>query len=184
MPQNLSTCEKTVYKPFPFAYDAVKMREACKNIVLCPMTESDLAEVLVIESDSFPQPWSKAHFLDEIRSPYAFPLVALSQEGSVLGYICPMLLLDEGHILDVAVRKECRGQGLGKMLVEKILAECRERGAAYVSLEVRPSNTAAVLLYRILGFVETGLRKRYYENGEDALLMEYIFDREERGDAV
>ena len=154
------------------------------HITVCPMTESDLDQVLAIESASFPHPWSKTHFLDELNSPYAFPLVALNQEGAVIGYICPMLLLDEGHILDVAVRTDQRGRGLGKLLVERVLDECRDRGAAFVSLEVRPSNTAAISLYRLLGFVETGRRKRYYEDGEDALLMEYIYrDREERGDA-
>jgi ribosomal-protein-alanine N-acetyltransferase len=102
----------------------------------------------------------------------------------VLGYICPICILDEGHILDVAVRKESQGQRVGELLVEKALGECRERGAAFVSLEVRPSNGAAISLYHRLAFVDTGRRKQYYENGEDALLMEYIFQREERGDAV
>lgn len=151
------------------------MRDACKDIFVCPMTESDLAEVLAIESDSFPHPWSIAHFLDELKSAHSFPLVALNQEGALLGYICPMLLLDEGHILDVAVRTEHRGHGVGKMLVERVLVDCRERGAAFVSLEVRPSNAAAILLYKRLGFIETGRRKRYYGDGEDALLMEYIY---------
>jgi ribosomal-protein-alanine N-acetyltransferase len=86
-----------------------------------------------------------------------------------------MVLLDEGHILNVAVRSDQRGQGLGKLLVERVIAECRERGVAFVSLEVRPSNASAIALYRTIGFVETGKRKNYYENGEDAILMEYIF---------
>src|SRR6266540_1370431 len=161
------------------------MSEVVKNVIVCPMAESDLEDVLLIESDSFPQPWSKTHFLDEIKSPHSFPLVALNHDGLVVGYICPMLLLDEGHILNVALRKEFRGQGLGKLLVENVLRECRERGASFVSLEVRPSNTAALSLYKALGFVEIGRRKKYYENGEDALLMEYIYDdREEGGNAV
>ncbi|RQW76978.1 MAG: ribosomal-protein-alanine N-acetyltransferase, partial [Geobacter sp.] len=62
---------------------------------------------------------------------------------------------------------------------------CRGRGASFVSLEVRFSNITAISLYRSLGFTETGRRKSYYENGEDALLMEYIYDKEkESGDAV
>lgn len=155
------------------------------DIVVCPMAESDLQEILAIEADSFPHPWSKTHFLDELNSPHSFPLVALDQDGAVIGYICPMFLLDEGHILDVAVRRDYRGHGVGKFLVEKVLGECRERGGAFVSLEVRPSNTAAISLYKRLGFVESGRRKRYYENGEDAILMEFIFkNREENGDAV
>lgn len=162
-----------------------EMSEKGNDIIICPMTEPDLEEVLAIEADSFPLPWSKTHFLDELASPHAFPLVAMDREGRVAGYICPMFLLDEGHILDVAVRRDCRGQGVGKLLVEKVLAECRERGGAFVFLEVRASNAAAITLYEQLGFVETGRRKRYYENGEDAILMEYIFKNgEENRDAV
>jgi ribosomal-protein-alanine N-acetyltransferase len=145
------------------------------DIVICAMTESDLPQVISIEVDSYPRPWSKSHFLDELASPHSFPLVALDQEGTLAGYICPMVLLDEGHILNVAVRKESRGLGLGKLLMERTLMECRDRGAEFVSLEVRPSNGSALALYRKLGFAETGRRKKYYENGEDAILMEYIF---------
>jgi ribosomal-protein-alanine N-acetyltransferase len=145
------------------------------------MAESDLAEVTAIEADSFPQPWSKTHFLDELASSLSFPLVAIDQAGTVLGYICPICILDEGHILDIAVRKESRGQKVGQLLVEKVIAESRDRGAAFVSLEVRPSNGAAIALYHRLSFVETGRRKKYYENGEDALLMEYVYEKQVEG---
>lgn len=156
-----------------------------KDIVICPMTESDLDAVLSIEIDSYPRPWSKTHFLDELASPHAYPLVALDPAGIVAGYICPMILLDEGHVMNVAVRREFRGQGLGKLLMERVLTECRERGVEFVTLEVRPSNTAAIALYRKLRFKETGRRKKYYENGEDAILMEYLFNsREDCGDAI
>ncbi len=145
------------------------------DIIICPMSEADLDQVLAIEQDSFPSPWNRRHFLDELSSPYAFPLTALTGDGRVAGYICPMLLLDEGHILNVAVSPEFRGCGLGQLLVERVIAECREGGAAFVSLEVRPSNATAIVLYERLGFTVTGRRKRYYGDGEDALLMEYVY---------
>ena len=145
-----------------------------KDTLICPMTEADLDEVMAIEVESYPRPWSMSHFLDELASPHSFPLAALDQEGKVAGYICPLALLDEGHILNVAVRADQRGRGLGKLLVERVLGECRQRGVEFVSLEVRPSNASAIALYRTIGFVEAGRRKNYYENGEDAILMEYI----------
>ncbi len=161
------------------------MKNALGDISVCPMTERDLEQVLAIEKDAFPLPWTRHHFLDELRSPHSFPLVALGQDGHVVGYICPMQLLDEGHILDVAVRKDLCGRGLGRLLVETVLRMCREKGAGFVSLEVRPSNVSAISLYQRLGFAEVGRRKGYYEKGEDALLMEYIFNNnEEGGDAV
>ena len=151
------------------------MDNRLEEITICPMSESDLDGVLAIENDSFPRPWTRAHFLAELESTHSFPLVALGAESQIMGYVCPMLILDEGHILDVAVDRNHRGKGIGKLLVERVLSDCRGREAAFVSLEVRESNLSAIHLYRQLGFIETGCRKAYYENGEDALLMEYIF---------
>jgi ribosomal-protein-alanine N-acetyltransferase len=99
----------------------------------------------------------------------------VGNDGSVAGFICPFLVLDEGHILDVAVGNTRRGEGIGGLLVETALRLLRERGALRVSLEVRTSNAPAISLYRRLGFEVSGLRKRYYENGEDALLMDITF---------
>lgn len=148
------------------------------------MTATDLEEVLAIENDSFPHPWNRDHFLDELKSVHAFPLVALDPGKRIIGYICPRLILDEGQILNVAVLRAFRGQSIGRILLERVLADCRERGGSTVSLEVRPSNHAAIALYQGLGFVATGIRRNYYENGEDAILMEYIFADNEVDDAV
>jgi ribosomal-protein-alanine N-acetyltransferase len=175
----LNRQQKTVYNPLAFAYDATEMSEVMKDLVICPMTESDLERILAIEVDSYRRPWSKPHFLDEIKSPHSFPLVAFDQEGMLTGYICPMMLLDEGHILNIAVHREFRGKGVAKFLMETVIRDCRVRGAAYISLEVRPSNEAAITLYRKFGFVETGIRRKYYENGEDAILMDYLFANNE-----
>jgi len=154
------------------------------EIAICRMTEADLDEILAIENGSFPLPWNRDHFLDELKSVHAFPLVAFDPEENVMGYICPRLLFDEGHILNVAVNRAFRGCGVGRHLVERVLRDCREGGADTVSLEVRPSNHAAISLYRQLGFVETGRRRNYYENGEDALLMDFTFENDEVDNAV
>ncbi len=146
------------------------------------MTEDALEEVLEIERVSFPSPWCREHFIAELQSPYSFPLVATDSEGKICGYICPMLVLDEGHILNVAVHPDFRGKGIGRLLIQKVIDECGLQDAEYVSLEVRTSNIVAVSLYRKIGFVITGRRKRYYENGEDAYIMEYIFNRQEGDD--
>ncbi len=153
------------------------------DITIFEMTPDDLEGVLAIEAESFPAPWTKEHFTAEIDSPLSFPLVAEDQRKVVIGYVCPMVVIDEGHILNVAVHRDCRGLGVGRLLVETALRECLRRGAAFVSLEVRPSNTTARQLYQRLGFVNIGRRKNYYENGEDALIMEYDFGRDE-DDAV
>jgi ribosomal-protein-alanine N-acetyltransferase len=150
--------------------------------MICPMTEDCLDAVLAIEADSFPSPWSRQHFVGELNSAYSFPMVALDPEGIIAGYICPMLVIDEGHILNVAVDRKFRGRGIGRLLVERVIMDCRLQGAEFISLEVRPSNTPALSLYRQLGFIVTGRRKAYYENGEDAIMMEYIFNTNEGND--
>jgi ribosomal-protein-alanine N-acetyltransferase len=160
------------------------MRNSFIEIAIRTMTEADLEEILAIEIDSFSFPWIRDHFLDELKSSHAFPLVALDQEESIIGYICPRLLLGEGHILNVAVRQDFRGQGVARLLVERILDDCRKKGGEVIFLEVRLSNEAAIALYRQVGFIETGIRRKYYENGEDAILMEYHFTDYEVDDAV
>lgn len=161
----------------------VPMEADTIDITLCPMSEKDLDAVLEIEERSFPRPWNRSHFIAELTSPHSFPFVAFDSQDKIIGYICTMVVLDEGHILDVAVAPELRGKRVGDHLVRMGLNECRSRGADYVSLEVRASNLPAITLYKNIGFTEMGIRKRYYENGEDALMMEYIF-KENGADAI
>lgn len=156
------------------AYYLLNMAEIVTEITICPMTAADIDQILAIEKKSFPHPWLRQHFIDELNSPHAFPLSAFEPSGRLIGYICPMQLLDEGHILDVAVDPDLRGGGVGRLLVEQVIKDCRAAGAEFVSLEVRESNLSAISLYKKIGFAETGRRKRYYENGEDALMMECL----------
>jgi ribosomal-protein-alanine N-acetyltransferase len=148
-----------------------------EEIFIQPMKEADLEEVLAIEAASFPSPWNRQHFLSELASPLSFPLVARAVDETIVGYICSMLVLDEGTILNVAVRPESRSRGIGRLLVETALHQFMELGAAFVALEVRPTNLAAFSLYESLGFGITGRRSAYYANGEDAVLMEYEIKR-------
>jgi dihydroorotate dehydrogenase electron transfer subunit len=151
------------------------MNEIPYEITIRAMAEPDLEEVLAIEVDSYPLPWNRDHFIDELRSDHSFPLVAIGADERIAGYICPRFLLDEGHIYNIAVHRSFRKRGVGRILLEKVLGICREKGGVTLYLEVRTSNQAAVALYRQAGFVSTGVRSRYYENGEDAILMEFNF---------
>lgn len=136
-----------------------------------PMTAADLDAVLLIEQSSFPLPWKREHFLHEITAPHSFPFVA-EIDGKVAGYVCLMSLFEEAQILDIAVAAEQRGRGVGRLLMEKALAVAREKGAEIMALEVRESGTAAIGLYRALGFRQVGIRANYYESRENAVLME------------
>lgn len=156
-----------------------------EGITIRPMTETDLDQVTAVENASYPAPWSRDLFRSELSSPHAFPLSAVLEDGTIAGYICPTLVFDEGEILNVAVRSDLRGKGVGRLLLETALSRLSTMGAARIYLEVRPSNRVAASLYKSCGFVARGRRKAYYENGEDAILMEYdVKDWKENNHAV
>jgi len=141
-----------------------------EEVTLRPFVASDLPAVLEIERRSFPSPWKPEVFLGELQNPYA-RLVVAERERRVVGYFCRWLVADEVHILDIAVHPAQRGCGIGKVLLQEILAEARGCGACSASLEVRVSNLPAIALYHSSGFSQVAIRRQYYENGEDALLM-------------
>jgi [ribosomal protein S18]-alanine N-acetyltransferase len=132
--------------------------------------ESDLPAVVAIEQTSFPLPWTEAAFRSELSNSCSW-LWVVEERSIVTGYVCVWFIHDEGQIVNVAVLPEYRRNGLGKVLLCHVLQEAITRGICALSLEVRRSNRAAIELYKNFGFQEVTIRERYYENGEDALLM-------------
>lgn len=132
----------------------------------------DVDAVAEIEENTFARPWSRESFRQELtRNAVARYLVA-EENGEILGYAGAWVILDESHITNIAVRENARGRGLGKRLTSELLQVLSNLGACYATLEVRVSNERAHNLYKSLGFVTVGKRKRYYEdNNEDAWLM-------------
>ena len=139
--------------------------------VIRPMSETDLNAVLTIEQDSFSTPWRREHFEHEIAAPHSFPFIA-ECNVIVVGYVCLISLFEEAQILDIAVAPEQRGRGIARMLMDHAISVARENDAEVLALEVRVSNIAAITLYEQSGFVRTGLRQKYYEGRDDAVLME------------
>ncbi len=94
---------------------------------------------------------------------------------ALAGYFLIMLALDEAHLLNITVRRDLQGQGLGRMLLDKVAAIAREKGMRSVLLEVRPSNVHALAMYERYGFSRIGQRKGYYpaahNTREDAIVM-------------
>lgn len=147
-----------------------------------PMIDTDLDAVLAIEQACFPRAWSRAHFEDEIASLHSTPVVA-ELDGSVAGFLCLTVLLDESEILDVAVDSDFQRRGIGAALVEWACTEAQHQGAEILRLEVRATSLPAIALYEQFGFIRCGFRKAYYEQGIDALLMEKPLIKEDRVDA-
>ncbi len=152
-------------------------------LIIRKMTEIDLDAVLAIEQACFPRPWTKEHFLAEITSNHSTSVVA-EKQGQIAGYLSLSVLFDEAEILDVAVDPLLHGNGIGETIVRWSLKESLKLGASIIRLEVRTSSHPAITLYKKLGFTPTGLRKSYYENGTDALLMEKKLTEEDMLHAV
>jgi ribosomal-protein-alanine N-acetyltransferase len=134
-----------------------------------PMRLSDLPAVMETDRRSFPTPWSEEIWRQEITGPFGLYLV-LEEGDNLSGHIGLKLISGEAHVVTLAVRPERRRRGFARALIEAALGDPVSAGARYLHLEVRPSNVAARVLYRSLGFDETGVRPRYYGD-EDALLM-------------
>jgi ribosomal-protein-alanine N-acetyltransferase len=140
---------------------------------LAPMRADDLADVMEIERRSFSQPWTPGLFLHELKVPFSRVTLVRATNGTrtTLGYVCRWLVGDEGHILNLAVHPAHRGRGVGRLLVESVITEARTAGVDSVTLEVRHGNEAARALYLKLGFTDRGVRRNYYGQGDDAIIM-------------
>lgn len=127
--------------------------------------------ILEIEREANSAPWSERSFTNEIDHRHGHFLVALVK-GEVVAYGGVWLVIDEAHVITIAVAESQRRQGIARKLMIELLEHAKERGIQCASLEVRASNVAAITLYERLGFVETNKRKAYYpDNKEDAVVM-------------
>ena len=135
------------------------------------MLIEDLDQVMEIETDLFAMPWTKeGMFTFLTREDTMFFVV--EEKGRILGYCSMQTVLDEGDILNVAVRSDRQKEGIGYFLVDSMLMLAQAQGISLVHLEVRESNGTARRLYQRLGFVEDGLRRNYYTDPpENAVLM-------------
>ncbi|MEW5762805.1 MAG: ribosomal protein S18-alanine N-acetyltransferase [Bacillota bacterium] len=136
------------------------------------MGPEHIDQVLEIEASSFPTPWPRQTFEFEVLYNELAEYVVAVEGGRVVAYGGMWLVLDEAHVTNVAVHPAYRGRHIGRALMLELIRRARARGATRMTLEVRPSNTVARNLYKSLGFVEKGVRKKYYQdNKEDAIIM-------------
>ena len=140
-------------------------------IVIRDMRPEDVLEAAAIERSSFSMPWSENSFYGEVYGRYSITRVAVSNDR-IAGYVVGRIILDEGHLLDMAVEYAFRRRGIARRLMEDIIGGLRLNRCKAFYLEVRDSNCAARRLYESLGFTIIGTRKTYYKNPvEDACIM-------------
>lgn len=137
-----------------------------------PMLESDIDAIMQIEPHIYSHPWTRGNFSDSLVSGYS--AWVLLDGAEIIGYSLMMMVLDEAHLLNLSIAKAYQKQGLGRLLLEHMIAIAKRQNAANMFLEVRPSNISAIALYENIGFNEMAIRRGYYpaHNGrEDAVLM-------------
>ncbi len=138
------------------------------------MKVTDVEDVVAVERDAYPFPWTRGNFLDSLDSGYE-AWVLRDSEDRLLAYFLLMYVVEEVHLLNITVRPDVQGQGLGSKLLDKVMALARDASMPAVLLEVRPSNQHALSVYRHLGFEQIGVRKNYYPAAgaarEDAIVM-------------
>jgi ribosomal-protein-alanine N-acetyltransferase len=141
------------------------------SITIEPMSIDHIPQVYALERVCFTAPWDLSAYLGELRNPSAYYLVAM--EGHhLLGYGGMWVVEENAHVVTLAVRPDSRRGGLGRKLMDGLLAEARRRGAREVTLEVRAGNTPAQQLYTSMNFITVARRRGYYpDNNEDALVM-------------
>ena len=144
-------------------------------MIIRKMCDADIKYAAEIEKLCFVHPWSEQSIKDEMDKENSIFLMAFD-EDTPIGYVGLSVVLDEGYMGNLAVLEAYRRKGTGRALMNELLNECTSIGLAFAALEVRPSNTPAVSLYKSLGFVEVGRRKNYYKEPlEDALLLTKFF---------
>ncbi len=141
------------------------------------MREADLDRVCQIEEATFSVPWSRESIKKEIcENEQAHYLIA-EEDGEIAGYGGFWQVLDEGHIMNIAVDEKWRQRGIGETLLREMIAQGKQLGILYWTLEVRVTNRAAISLYEKIGFSSAGIRPGYYEKPkENAYIMWYQAD--------
>jgi ribosomal-protein-alanine N-acetyltransferase len=138
-----------------------------------PLAEWRLEELMALERQAYPFPWTAGNFRDALRSGYS-AWCLISAQDRILAYSVALRALDEAHLLNLTVAPDHQGQGLGAGMLEWTADNMRALGAQALLLEVRPSNLPALSLYQRFGFIEIGRRRAYYPAAggrEDAIVM-------------
>ena len=140
------------------------------------ITPQDIDKILTIDHSAFKRPWQRKSFLEEFACENAYSYVVRTQvvdrRMEIIAYVFLRILLTEMHILRIAVAQEFKDKGVATWLLQQCFRLAKQKKVYSVYIEVRPTNKAAIALYRKSGFLLLGRRPHYYpETGEDALVM-------------
>ena len=142
------------------------------SVYILPMHADHIPAIAKLERECFSRPWSERMLAEELEKQCAAFLTATDENGEVLGYAGLLVAADEGYITNVAVFSQYRRRGIAAKLLQVFCDFAAAHHLAFLTLEVRPSNAAAIALYESFGFTERGRRRNYYDlPKEDALIL-------------
>ena len=143
-----------------------------EQIKVCAMAADHIPQLAQLEQLCFSEPWSEEGLAAELDNPNAFFRVAESADGTILGYVGMHCVAGECYIDNVAVFPQARRMGAASALLQDMIGWAKQNNCAFITLEVRPSNSGAIALYEKFGFAEAGRRKRFYRDpDEDGLIL-------------
>ena len=141
-----------------------------ENIKILPMTLDDLEGIKTELEEKYDKFWTYGILKSEIANINSRYIVAKDKDG-IIGFAGIRIILDEAHLMNIVVKKEKRGKKIGKLLLENLIKISKDVKAKSITLEVNMKNEVAINLYKKFEFNEVGIRKKYYNNVDDALIM-------------
>lgn len=148
------------------------------NPIVRPMTLADLPVIAALDAQCYPFPWTLGNFADSLQAGYRCCVYTYDQ--TIIGYAVMMLIVDEAHLLNITIAPDSQGQGWGRRFMQYLVESTQSHQAAWLWLEVRPSNIVAKSLYERMGFEFVAVRKNYYPaiaGREDAVIMRLALDQ-------
>jgi [ribosomal protein S18]-alanine N-acetyltransferase len=137
-----------------------------------PATLDDIPAIMAIELASFSSPWPEEAMIEELDVREWSRVRVVDRGGAVVGFMIYWVVVDELHLLNLAVHPDHRREGVAGLLVAELIEAARKERCRGITLEVRTRNTPARKLYERAGFLQAGLRRGYYaDSGEDAVIM-------------
>ena len=145
------------------------------NLTILPMTFNDLDEIKDILQSDFDEFWDYTTFKEELSSSFSKYIIARSSDNTIVGFAGIKIVLDEADLMNIVTKKNMRSLGIASSILEYLITYCKSVKLKSLNLEVNAQNSIAINLYKKYNFKEVGLRKKYYNNTYDAILMSLSF---------
>ena len=140
--------------------------------MICSARINQLEDILSIERISFTRPWTRNQITKDLQNGFNSENWVYKLNGNVIGYIFVSKIEDQFHLNNIAVHPDFIGQKIGSSLIKHIIMRAKNRKVNIILLEVSINNITARKCYKSLGFIQVGIRKNYYSQGDDAILYD------------